>query len=165
MRHIVQRLRKPNRHMPSDSQVSPQDVQALPVGPRERKVALCRAVLDLRLNGEIDRVIEFFTEEARFEIVGDAAFSPFSGACTGARAIAAKMHMLNVAFEYTEIDPYLFVVEGDHVVARWRGRVRNRGTGPSAAIEGIAHTIFEGDRIRYYSIFVDMAAVVRLTEL
>lgn len=142
----------------------PARVEQLPLSARERKVALCRAVLDLRLNGEIDQALEFVTEDARFEIVGDDAFSPFSGASIGRQAIKQKIHMLHVAFEYTNIDPYLFVVEGDHVMARWRGRFRNRGTGPSAAIEGLAHATFRGDRICYFSIFYDTAAVARISD-
>jgi ketosteroid isomerase-like protein len=140
-------------------------VEQLPVSSRERKIALCRAILGLRLKGEIEKALEFVTEDARFEIVGDDAFSPFSGASVGRRAIGQKIHMLHVAFEYTNIEPYLFVVEGDHVMARWRGRFRNRGTGPSAAIEGLAHATFRGDQICYFSIFYDTAAVARISAL
>jgi ketosteroid isomerase-like protein len=152
----------PFREFSSKAKSSEQAVDHLPLAPRDRKIALSRAVLEMRLNGQIDRALEFFTPDARVEIVGDDAFSPFAGICIGRKAIGAKLQMLNVTFEYTDIVPYLFVVEGDHVIARWRGRFRNRGTGPSAAIEGIAHLTFVGDQISYYSIFVDTAVVARL---
>jgi ketosteroid isomerase-like protein len=153
----------PFQEFNSQTRESTNSVEHLPLTPRERKIALSRAVLQMRLDGQIDQALEYFTPDARVDIVGDDAFSPFSGVSIGRKAIAAKLQMLNVTFEYSDLVPYLFVVEGDHVVARWRGRFRNRGTGPSAAIEGIAHLTFVGDQIGYYSLFVDTAAVARLS--
>ncbi len=137
---------------------------AFPADPRERKIALCRAALELRLKGDIELALGYFTEDARFDMVGNNAFNPFSGSVSGRPGIAEKLRMIHVAFEYSDLDPYLFVVEGDHLMARFRGRVRNRGTGPSAAIEGIAHLTFEADRICYFGIFLDTAAVARLSQ-
>jgi hypothetical protein len=151
--------RKPEEALPKSATVN-----QLPVGVRERKIAMCRNLLGLRMAGSLDKLMDFFTPDARFDLIGSDAFSPFSGTCTGREAIAAKMRMLFVTFEYSDLDPYLFVVEDENVVVRWRARWRNRGTGPSAALEGIAHLIFEGDRVKYYCNFFDTAGVARLSD-
>ena len=137
---------------------------SLPADPRERKIALCRAALALRMRGDIEQALGYFTEDARFDMVGNNAFNPYSGSISGRAGIAEKLRMIHVAFEYSGLDPYLFVVDGDHLMARFRGLVRNRGTGPSASIEGIAHITFQGDLISYFGIFLDTAAVARLSQ-
>ena len=137
---------------------------SLPADPRERKIALCQAALELHMKGDIELALGYFTENARFDMVGNNAFNAYSGTVFGRVGIAEKLRMIHVAFEYSDLDPYLFVVEGAHLMARFRGRVRNRGTGPSASIEGIAHVTFEADRICYFGIFLDTAAVARLSQ-
>lgn len=141
---------------------APQHSSASP--DRKRKIERLRDIALLRLSGRADEMIKFFSEDCEFYVVGGPQFSPFSGRFHGREQILDQMNVVNLLFEFVDIEFISVIVENDDVAIRWKCQARQRRSGPSEWLEGMSVVHFDGDLINYYGNFLDTGALVRLVD-
>ena len=117
-----------------------------------------------RMSGDFDFLESICTPDVVLRLVGDKAEIPNTGVYEGMQAARQAMERVHVEFSFHDMKPEYIMVDGDQIGIRWKGILRNRGTGASANFEGFTHLIFDGDKIKEYFALVDTGSMSRLAQ-
>ena len=131
---------------------------------RSKRRKIIFNLIEDRIASDYERVCAAFTEDAVYRFVGDRILCPFAGAFVGRRCIREAMRLLDINFEYIDLDETFCLFDRSHAAVRWKSVWRNRGSGDSMPLESFAHLVFEGDFVREYTLFTDTASVLRLID-
>jgi ketosteroid isomerase-like protein len=141
-----------------------QDLALVATVDRELIETRIHQMLDLCAEGDMTRLMSFFSEDITYQMIGSWSMFPFSGPARGKAAVTHAFRHIFTHFQSLGSDVHDIVIDGDRVAVRRTTRLRNLGTGRSA---GIAVTDFLRVRdglVTELTELLDSLAMARLEE-
>ncbi|MGD9713737.1 MAG: nuclear transport factor 2 family protein [Beijerinckiaceae bacterium] len=132
-------------------------------GFKEQRIALVERILAARVAGDFDYLQSMSAPDIVVTLMGDRSIIPNCGVFHGVAEAREALERVFIEFSFHDMKITHIMVDGEQVGLRWKGILRNRGTGASGQFEGFAHLIFQGGKIREYFSLVDTAAMSRLS--
>lgn len=132
---------------------------------REERIARARIVYGHCARGEIEPVLALFHDDAIYRMVGSRALIPAAGRREGKEEIREAKRSFFVDFETLQIKIDDVVFDGSRSsYVSWRMRLRNRGTGVEADLEGVDRLHWKDDLIAEWTRYCDTALMAALGE-
>lgn len=123
---------------------------------------LIKTAYDARLRGDVDGIMQHFSDGATFALAGCPVSSPVAMSVCGAAPLRDAMAGLVQRFSFGDMEPVTTVIEGDRAVIHWKARVRATATGQEAETEFVDIVQVENGKIVSFKQFVDTALASRM---
>jgi ketosteroid isomerase-like protein len=132
---------------------------------REEYIAMARIVYGHCVRGDIEPVLALFHDDAIYQLIGSRALIPSAGRREGKEEIREAKRSFYVDFEtlLIDVDDVVFDYPRRAYVS-WRMRLRNRGTGVEADLEGVDRMHWKDDRVTEWTRYCDTALMAALGE-
>ncbi len=117
-----------------------------------------------RKRGDIDSILNLFTDDARFQLAGAYVASPVAVETLGSEQLKSALTLLVSVFEWLEQDIRSILVEGDRAAVHWRGKIRSTVTGEIVDTELVDLVELRDGRISSFIEFCDTALAARLMQ-
>lgn len=131
---------------------------------RESMIQQTIHLMRLRGEGRFFELAEAVTDDVEMVLPGIPGQSPFNGTFKGKEACLAAVKANFTLIEFIDLEARSALADGDTVVVNWDCKVRNRGTGPVVAMEGMARVRFRNRKICFYGNHLDTAALAALAQ-
>jgi len=129
---------------------------------REQIADTMRRVYQARLNNDVDAIMEFFANDATFQLAGSDKASPAPMRVAGATQVRDTLGQLIKTFQFLKHDILTMVIDDPHVAVQWRATVRATPTGKSEVTDVLDLVEFRNGRIVSFKEFCDTALVAHL---
>jgi ketosteroid isomerase-like protein len=123
---------------------------------------LIKTAYDARVRGDVDGIVQHFSDGATFALAGCPISSPVAMSVCGAEPLRSAMAGLVHTFAFSDMEPVTTVIEGDQAVVHWKARVRATATGEEAETEFVDIVRVENGKIVSFKQFVDTALASRM---
>ncbi len=117
-----------------------------------------------RKKGDIDAILKFFTEDARFQLAGAYTASPVAVQTAGTGQLKAALTAMVGIFEWLEQDIQTVIIEGEKAAVHWRGKIRSTLSGETVQTDLVDLVEMRDGRICSFIEFCDTALAARLME-
>ena len=132
---------------------------------REEYMAIARDIYGRRAKGDNEPGLFFFHDNATYRLLGSRAMIPAAGVRVGKDEIREAWRAFDVDFEMLSFDVDDLVVDMPRCsYMSWRMRLRNRGTGAVADLDGVDRLIWVDYKIAEWTRYFDTALVAALGE-
>ena len=129
---------------------------------RAARAALVERILLARVMGDFDFLESISAPDIVVKLIGDRALFAYCGEYHGRKDARQALEQAYIEFSFHNMNIDHMLIEGDQVVMRWSGVLRNRGTGARGHFEGFTHLIFEDGLVKEYYALVDTASMGKL---
>ena len=132
---------------------------------REEYMAMARNIYGKRAKGDNEPGLTLFHDDATYRLLGSRSLIPAAGLRVGKEEIREAWRAFDMEFEILEFEVDDLVVDMPRMsYMSWRMRLRNRGTGVIAQLEGVDRLNWVDYRIKEWTRFFDTALVAALSE-
>jgi ketosteroid isomerase-like protein len=132
---------------------------------REDYIAIARDIHGRRARGDIEPVLAFFHENATYRLIGSRSLIHAAGLRVGKDEIRESWRVFDVDFEMLSFDVDDLVIDYPRrSYMSWRMRLRNRGTGAEAELDGVDRLTWRNFKIVEWTRYFDTALVAALGE-
>lgn len=132
---------------------------------REDYIAIARDIYGRRARGDIEPGLAFFHEDATYRLIGSRSLIHAAGLRVGKDEIREAWRVFDVDFEMLSFEVDDLVVDYPRCsYMSWRMRLRNRGTGAEAELDGIDRLKWRDFKIAEWTRYFDTALVAALGE-
>jgi len=131
---------------------------------RAERKALVERITVARIVGDFDYLESASAPDIIVKLIGAPDLFPYCGEYHGRRDARQALEQAHIEFSFHDMKLDHILIDGEKVAVRWRGTLRNRGTGASGHFEGFTHLIFEAGLIKEYFTFIDTAAMRALAQ-
>jgi ketosteroid isomerase-like protein len=115
-----------------------------------------------RQRGDVDKIVQLFTPDARFIMAGSAQMSPVAMRVEGAEPFRTALAGMVKTFIVEDHQVMSIVVDGDRAAVHWRATFRSSVTGDRLQSDLCDLVEFRDGRIASFLEFCDTAAAARL---
>jgi ketosteroid isomerase-like protein len=132
---------------------------------REEYMAIARDIYGRRARGDNEPGLFFFHDNATYRLLGSRALIPAAGVRVGKEEIREAWRAFDIDFEIVsfEVDDVVVDIPRCSYMS-WHMRLRNRGTGIEADLEGVDRLIWVDYKIVEWTRYFDTALVAALGE-
>jgi hypothetical protein len=132
---------------------------------REEYMAIARDIYGRRARGDTEPGLHFFHDNATYRLLGSRALIPAAGVRVGKEEIREAWRAFDVDFEILNFEVDDLVVDMPRCsYMSWHMRLRNRGTGVVADLEGVDRLFWRDFKIIEWTRYFDTALVAALGE-
>jgi ketosteroid isomerase-like protein len=122
------------------------------------------SMLDLCADGDLAGLMDYFSEDVTYQLIGNWNMFPFAKPVTGKAATAHALAAIFTHFESLGSTIHDMVMDGDRVALRRTTRLRNLGTGRSDDIAVVDFVRFRDGLVTELTELLDSLAMARLEE-
>ena len=131
----------------------------------EQYTAIARDIYGRRARGDSEPGLFFFHDDATYRLMGSRALIPAAGVRVGKDEIREAWRAFDVDFEIEDFEITDLVAEVPlRSYMSWRMRLRNRGTGVAADLEGVDRLFWRDYKIIEWTRYFDTALVAALKD-
>ena len=132
---------------------------------REEYMAIARDIYGRRARGDTEPGLAFFHDSARYRLLGSRALIPSAGLRVGKAEIREAWRAFDTDFEILsfEIDDLVIDMPRCSYMS-WHMRLRSRGAGAVAELEGVDRLFWNDFKIVEWTRFFDTALIAALAE-
>jgi ketosteroid isomerase-like protein len=132
---------------------------------REEYMAIARDIYGRRAKGDTEPGLHFFHDDATYRLLVSRALIPAAGVRVGKEEIREAWRAFDVDFEILNFEVDDLVVDMPRCsYMSWHMRLRNRGTGVVADLEGVDRLFWRDFKIVEWTRYFDTALVAALGE-
>ncbi len=129
---------------------------------RSQIETLLKSAYTARKRGDIEGIIQVFSDTPHFELAGAQQASPIALRCTDRDAFRSLMAGLIKTFEFLDHEILSMIIDGDKAAVHWRSRMRSGVTGEEVVTELVDLVTIENGRIKSFIEFCDTALAAKL---
>ncbi len=128
-------------------------------------MAIAREIYGRRARGDNEPGLHFFHDNATYRLLGSRALIPAAGVRVGKDEIREAWRAFDVDFEIVSFEVDDIVVDMPRIsYMSWHMRLRNRGTGVEAELEGVDRLKWVDFKIVEWTRYFDTALVAALKD-
>jgi ketosteroid isomerase-like protein len=129
---------------------------------REQMLDVMRAGYAARVAGDVEKVLEIFTPDAKFVLNAAPPQTIVACATEGCSGMRTALTRLVDVFEFQALEVIDAVVEGSKAAIRTRFTVKSQATGKTEVTEWLDLVEFRDGKVASFTEFFDSAAADRL---
>lgn len=131
---------------------------------RELFEARVHYMLDLCAAGNLDGIVDYFSEDVTYQMIGNWSMFPYPGPVRGKAAAKHALAGIFTHFQSLGSTVHDIVVDGDRVAVRRTTVLRNLGTGRSDGIAVVDFLRFRDGLVIELTELLDSLAMAKLEE-
>ena len=126
----------------------------------EENTQIAREAYRLFGQGDIDGILDLYTEDVEFVFPGPGEFVPLSGTYRGKEQVRQFFGKVYELLEFTSFEPREFVSNGDKVIVIGHDTGKVRMTDKSFEEDWVHISTFRNGKVARWQAFVDTARLV-----